>query len=187
MIAEAAPWWKFWVNRRADFRIDAAEGSNNIRRNVGTRIRSLDRQLTRQKRQRLQASSRYIHDNFAIVAWAVRRHLDYVSSFSFKPKTGDDGLDRSLAGLMEWYGRPLNCDAAGRHPLRRIIRTVECRRVIDGDVGLLKLQDGRLQGIEADRVRTPDGVSDPAAWAHGVLVGRGGRASRYAVHKRTDH
>ena len=80
------------------------------------------------------ANARDLNQNFSIAAWAIRRHLDYTSSFTFQPRTGDAELDASLANLMRWYSRPKNCDAASRHSLGEIIRMAEMRRTIDGDV-----------------------------------------------------
>jgi capsid protein len=87
---------------------------------------------------------------------------------------------------MNWYNRPINCDIAGRHSLRRMVRLAEMRRVLDGDVFLVKLRDGRIQAIEGDRVRSPDNRVDPMYnWVHGIKVGAGGSMNRVAVWSRS--
>ena len=177
MIAEA-------YNRvRNLFSYDGAIASNR-RRQVSNRIKSTDKTLTPQKRKQLQANTQDLQRNFAIAAWAVRRHLDYVSAFSFYPKTGDEALDNELHGLMEWYNRPLNCDVAGRHSLMQMIRMAEEHRTTAGDILIVKTNRGMLQAIESDRLRDPDKMDVNERWRHGVLVSAAGRARKYAVHSR---
>ena len=131
--------------------------------------------------------ARDLYRNFSVAAWAIRKHLDYVSSFTFQAMTDDAGVNEELENLIAYYSRPQNCDAAGRHSLRRMIRLAEARRVIDGDMFFVKLNNGRLQAIEGDRVRDPgaNAVSD-ADYVHGVKIGPGGRLQSIAIHKRRD-
>lgn len=104
--------------------------------------------------------------------------------------TGDEGLDDEIMGLMDWYSRPANCDVAGRHPLRRLIRLAESHRTLDGDMAFIKMSDGRLQGIEGDRIRDPDLTNsrtlrdDESPWYHGVKVGSRGQMQAIAIHRR---
>jgi hypothetical protein len=69
------------------------------------------------------------------------------------------------------------CDAAGRHRFDKIIRLLELQAVLRGDCGIMKLADGRVQGIEGDRIRNPLGTpyADPT-WIHGVRVNEAGKA-----------
>jgi len=165
---------------------DSSE-TDTKRRAPSTRLKAVDNILTPTKRKRLVASTRDIVQNFSIASWAVRRHLDYVSSFSFQPRTGDDGLDRELMTLLEWYSRPLNCDVSGRHSLPSMIRLAEERRTIDGDVFLVKMSSGHLQAVEGDRVRTDSmgNSSGDDGLVHGCRVSKGGRLQSIAVHGRT--
>ena len=167
---------------------EAAE-SNTQRRQPSSTIKSTDQLLTPQKRKRLQSKARHLQENFTIAAWAIRRHLDYVSRFSFQAQTGDPGLDAELENLVAWYGRPANCDQAGRHGLASIVRMAEERRTVDGDCFFIKLRSGHLQAIESDRVRDPEkpeSIKSRGVWVHGVKVGPSGRPLSIAVHKRTD-
>jgi len=171
------------------FAYDATEDSPR-RTSVSPVLRSEDRELPAHKRRQLIASARDLPRNFAIGAWAVRKHLDYVSTFSFQSKTGDKKLDRRIEELMKWYAKPKNCDRAGRHSLARSIRMSEARRTLDGDIFHQKLRDGRLVHIEGDRVRNPVGGSSTFnvprkhELDHGVVVDRHGEAKRYCVHRR---
>lgn len=123
--------------------------------------------------------------------WAINKHLDYVSTFNFQSKSGDDATDRRIEELMTWWSQPRNCDAAGRHRLGRLVRLLEACNVVDGDVLVLKLADGRLQAIEGDRIRTPYGPfgtgMNPVNLAniyHGVEVDPAGAALKYYVSPR---
>ena len=160
-------------------------------------LRSEDRELWPYERQQLVVGGRDIQRNYTIAAWMIRKHLDFVSTFVFHPKTGDKEMDTRLAQFMTWYSQPDNCDLAGRHGLAKIIRLCEARRTVDNDVFLQKLSDGRLAAIEGDRVRMPFGGINAEDFAfyeglglsladfiHGVLVGSTGRAMAYCVCKR---
>jgi capsid protein len=183
MIKEARSAATNWLSRFG--RYIAAE-PNQQRRDPGTRIQSSDALLDSQKRRRVIEGARELNRNFSVAAWAIRKHLDYVSTFTFQANTDDPVFNERLEALMSWYNRPINCDIAGRHSLRRMVRLAEMRRVLDGDVFLVKLRDGRLQAIEGDRVRSPDNRVDPMYnWVHGIKVGAGGSMNRVAVWSRS--
>lgn len=169
------------------FGYDAVEDSGK-RKAVMSRRRPEDQELTKDKRQRMTSSTRDLQRNFAIAAWAIRKHLDYVSTFEFQANTGDDKLDDAIEEFMRWYMKPANCDAAGRMSLPRMVRMAEARRTLDGDAGINFLSDGRLQGIEGDRITDPKEqgeLPEGTRYVHGVLVNDYGRAIGYAVHKRS--
>ena len=162
--------------------------SSKKRRNPSTRLKSVDSMLTRDKRNRLQANTRDLTQNFALAGWAVRRHLDYISQFDLQANTGDVGLDRDIEAMMEWYQRPQNCDVSRRHSFASIVRMCEERRTIDGDVFLVKMSSGHLQVIESDRVRDPDQISpeNQGKIVHGVKVSPSGMLKAISVHSRDD-
>lgn len=135
-----------------------AVASRGRRRSVAPLMRSEDRELNSGQRAKLVASTRDIGRNFSMAAWAVRKHLDYVSSFTFQATTGIDEVDDQLERLIKWRSRAVNCDAARRHSLPRLMRLWEARRTIDGDTLISRLRTGRLQTFEADRVRDPVGA-----------------------------
>lgn len=171
---------------RTAFGYDALE-NNGRRKSRPVSQRSEDRMLTRRQRRQLSSSTRDLQRNFSIAAWAVRKHLDYVSTFTFQANTGDDQLDDDLERFMAWWSKPANCDAAGRLSLDDYIRTGEALATLDGDEFINFLSSGQLQGIEGDRVMTPADVAldDPQLhWEHGVLVNPVGRSLGYAVHGR---
>lgn len=161
------------------------------RRHSGSTVQSSDLALGTHDRQELMESARDVNRNFAAGAFMVRKHLDYVSTFSFQPKTGNQRLDEELTALMRWWSEPCNCDISGRHSLQGLLRLAESHRVVDGDIFLLKLSSGHLQGIEGDRVRNQSGLgitdSDFAGGdklIHGVHVNKGGRPVAYDVYDK---
>lgn len=152
---------------------------------------SEDLELRQLQRRQLSTTIRDLNRNFSIAAWLIRQHLDYVSTFTFRSKTGDKALDADIQGLMEWWARPENCDPAGRHRLARLIRMWEMRRVIDGDVLVNRLADGRIQTIEGDRIQTMGGIptadlgiQDINQVVNGVWINDNGRAIAYMIFKR---
>jgi len=173
---------------RHRFGYDAVEEKDR-RKPPSANTRSEDDLLTPGKRKKLTGATRDIHRNFSIAGWAIRKHLDYVSTFSFQSRTGIKALDDEIERLFAWWSRPRNCDVAGRHSLGRLVRLAEARRTVDGDVFLLKLSDGRLQAIEGDRICTPTrglpaGVK-AKEFTHGVQTDKAGRPRAYCICKRS--
>lgn len=160
------------------------------RRTPSTNLTAEDIVLNRGKRASLVGGARDLHRNFAVCRWIINHHLDNVATFTFQATTGNLDVDARIEELMRWYQRPENCDVAGRHSFNRIVRLLEERRVIDGDVFLLKLRDGRLQAIEGDRVRDPEGPGvnggNDEKVIQGVRISRNGRPLAYAVHRRAE-
>lgn len=176
----------------AQFAYDAIDAKNK-RKTPAIKHGSEDLLLKPADRSKLTANARDIARNYAVAAWMIRKHLDYVSTFDFQMRTDDDGLNKAIETLWDEWSRPHNCDVASRHTLSQMLRLAEARRTVDGDVGFMKLASGELQAIESDRVRDPTGQgpfmpADPAEgtkWIHGVKCDDTGRALAYAVHKRT--
>lgn len=172
----------------AQLRYDAAETSSRRRQPPAT-IRSTDQLLTPTRRTRLISSARDMEQNYSVAAWAIRRHLDYVTSFSFQPATGDEALDDQLAELVDQWSTPDNCEVSGRFDLPALLRLAEARRTVDGDIFLIKLSDGRLQPLEADLIRDPPDAAfksrkRPEHLYHGIHTTPTRRPIRYAAHRR---
>lgn len=170
--------------------------SGGRRRAPQTRVTAEDLVLRQQDREKLAGTAQDVQRNFAIAAWAIRQHLNYVSSFTFQSRTNVPEVDNAIETFMSTWGVRFNCDVTKRHPFRRMIRMVEARRVVDGDVFLMKLAGttnfGRLQAIEADRVKNPPAVGGGGRfnldeWTHGVRLTPEGVARAYAIHDRTKH
>ena len=145
--------------------------------------------LTEQDRRKLMVQGRDLHRNFAAARWAISKHLDFVASYRFQGISPDQETNRRMEEFVREWSKPQNLDYSGRFDLWGLLRLVELRRVVDGDVFLLKLRDGRVQLIEADRVVSPTTgqVRDlpGTRWIQGVRVDeRTGRPLAYAIHRR---
>jgi capsid protein len=149
---------------------------------------SEDNHLDQTDRRKLIAGVRTLRRNFSVAAWMVRRHLDYVSSFRFQPRTGSDDVNKVFAGLVNRDSRAARAHSRERFPLPRMIRMAELLRTVDGDLGWTNLASGQVQLIEGDRVRNPNGVDgfNKKQWRHGVRVDDYGKPMEYAVHGRMD-
>lgn len=167
------------------FNYDATEARGK-RKTARQYTTSEDHILDASKRASLQSNGRDLARNFSIASWMIRRHLDYVATFDFHCRTGNVDLDETIENFIRKWSLRWNFDRAGRHNLPRMIRLAEARRVIDGDVGFLKLTNGQLQGIESDRIKQPKGEGFGAGeWIHGVKTDGSGRARAYALWNRT--
>jgi len=154
------------------------------RRQANPNIRSEDNELLQAQRQQLQAMSNDSMRNFSIARWAIGKHLDFVSRFTFSCQT-QTSFDRDVQALMEEYSNePEQCDVAGRHTLDRMVRMTEAGAVLRGDHSLLMLRDGRVQQIESDRIRSELGSGIDPAEVHGVKLDKYGKAISYKVWQR---
>jgi capsid protein len=179
------------ANRATSFGYDATEDKHR-RKAPYALLRSEDDELPVYKRQQVITLGRDIRRNFSIAAWAIRRHLDYVARFRFRSLTGLKPLDERITELMRWASRAENFDASKRHGLRKYLRLAEASRTVDGDIVSILRNNGRLQAIEADRIKTPitylGGVSLPTdvlrRMRYGVMLDDDGAALAYAVNRR---
>ena len=166
---------------------DGAQNSSR-RKHRSTAIYTEDQVLDERGRLMLSSGISDLPRNYSVARWAINKHLDYVSSFTFQARTDIPELDRELERLMRWYGNRRNCDASGRHRLSKIIRIAEAMRTINGDHFLMQMSSGRVQSIESDRVRTakkglPRNMNTDG-YVHGVKVGAAGQALTYMLCDR---
>lgn len=173
--------------RKTEFAYDAATASNR-RRITAPILRSEDFELLPQHRKQLVASQHDIARNYTVARWMIERHLDYVTSFEFQSRTGDETLDSLVESKFSEWSQPQNCDVAKRHSFRAGIRLMESSAVRAGDVLPVRLSDGRIQWVEGDRIATPSsGLPldlDPTRIVHGVLIDDYGAAEGYVVCRR---
>ena len=142
----------YWDRVLTSFGYDAVDDPKKRRQATPT-ARSEDLELNAAKRKQLIAQANDCMRNFAIARWAVGKHLDFVSRFTFSSQT-KTSFDYDLQALMEEYcNEPTLCDIAGRHTVDRMIRMTEASAVVRGDHLLVKLKTGQLQQIESDRIR----------------------------------
>jgi capsid protein len=153
------------------------------RQSPTTRVRHEADVLTRPRREKLLATAQDQMRNHALVAWMVRKHLDYVSKFHFSFRTEIEEVDALVNRIFRWHGKPGNLDFMGRFGRDELFRMYEMEKVVNGDAGLIKLADLKLQAIESDLIAkgagAPDNVNDS-----GLVVDDWGRTLQYAICKR---
>ncbi|TWT63188.1 phage portal protein [Rubinisphaera italica] len=168
----------------------AAEGSTR-RQAPPLNLRTEDHVLKTSARKRLISNSRDLRRNFALAGWVIRKHLDYVASFEFQMQTPNKKFNAAVEKLMKRWSKP-NCDVSGRFTLRKMLRLLESKAVLDGDAGFMKVAQFRngkrfpkLQGIEGDRLMNPDKPKDPDRWEKGIKVDSAYRHQAYGIGRRT--
>lgn len=158
------------------------------RKAVSTLLGSEDHVQTATERKRLVGNTRDLRRNHADAAWSIRKHLDYVATFRFQARTDDEGLNRELEAFVAWASEADRFDAAGKHSRQSFTRLAEAARTCDGDLLVLKMNDGSVKAIEGDRVRKPMGRLPRGfkadQFTHGVKSDLRGRATHYAIHDR---
>lgn len=198
MLAKAK---RFFVGGESSYLGYDAIKDRGRRRAPKQRVYSEDSRLSGYYREWMQATAHDAQRNFAVASWMVRRHLDYVSTFNFQARTDDKEFNIDVENYMKLWGRRQNCDVRRKHSFRKIVRLMESRRVVDGDIFMLKLMKGKdrgyLQAIEADRIASPEhvGVADrnnvarrmrDEKWENGVRLDKNGMALEYLLTKRSD-
>jgi capsid protein len=164
-----------------------------------------DNLLRTGRRTKLSSTSQDLVRNFTLAGWMIRRHLDYVALFDFHSRNANAkhlkadkvvlrDLDAEISRLMKEDSKPEQMDIGGRFGREKMFRIAEMRRTVDGDMGLLKIQSGHLQGIESDLIRNPTdqdlrgasfrGNGKPTEWVEGVKIGTAGKAQSFAIHRR---
>lgn len=170
---------------------DAISKKGN-RKSLSTVNGAHEAHLSESERRTAIANTRDLRRNFAVASWAIRKHLDYVSDFKFKPVTGDAELDKFLSDSVKIWSNKTNFDQAERHGLSESLRLLEASRAVDGDVFAYKLRNGKLQFIEADRVadmkgRDGEKLPDNKKWCQGFLINTNtGRTEKIRVGKRSN-
>jgi lambda family phage portal protein len=187
------------ANKARSFTADILAGaydavaSSTRRRDIPINLRSEERVLRQVDRDKLISANRTLRRNASIVAWAIRKHLDYVSTFTFQCRTDNPEVNGNVESLISDYSRPENCDVTGRFTLAGLTRMAEAMAITDGDCLWMKLSDGRVQLIEGDRVRTPNALGDyvgqivPENFYQGVERTDAGRPTRYAICDRAPY
>jgi len=157
------------------------------RRPIVVESRREEEILDQNRRSKLNSGSRDLRRNFEVAAWMIRKHLDFVSRFRFQSRTPDKGFNKELEAFVELVSKRSAFEITGRHSRERAVRMMEAHRTVDGDILAVKLNDGRVQLVEGDRIRDPMGavpVQNGTRWAGGVRLNAQDAAVSYGVHRR---
>ena len=164
-----------------------AVASTGKRKAASAVLKYEDEQLKHRDRKKIIGTGRDLVRNYSAVSWVIRKHLDYCTQFDFQVRTDSDELNQQIEDLVKVQSRSHNCDQAQRHPFPRLMRMLEGRRVIDGDVFLVKRSSGRLQAVESELIADPDDIKRDQRWFNGCNVDADGRALGWGLHKRGEH
>jgi hypothetical protein len=156
---------RFAGGRHKNFGYDAVNADQNKRRMAPAILRSEDWELLPSSRKQLVASQRDIGRNFAVARWIMERHLDYVTTFAFKFRSKNEGLNQMVQKKMAAWQRRQNSDQARRHSFGTCIRFAEASALTANDCLAIKLANGKVQWIEGDRVCRPPLIRDSSSTA----------------------
>ena len=138
------------------------------------------------RRKHSYAAVREVYQNFALVAWATKTHLDFTTSFEFQSKTGNKKFDRQFERWMKRHSRMKNFDVAGRMNRQTMLRTSEALQVWDGDSALMKCPHGQFQLLEAWQIAKAENAS-PDVDNNGLIIDKAtGRIQQAAVCGKID-
>lgn len=156
-------------------------------------LKSEDAILGTADRAKLISLCRDLVRNFSIVAWAVRQHCTYVSSFTPAVRNVDQQLKADISRRLSAWQLPQNFDVTKRRSLQEFLFQAEWLRVVDGDVLLVSYDGQSSVMVEADRIKNFQEVSDKydaqitdgtITYVEGVLLDRLGAPLGYSIGSR---
>ncbi len=172
---------------------EAINHDNSRRRSPPRWTAAEEWHLNSTQRIAMSANARDLARNMPLVVSAMKKHVSFITDLNFHACTADRGFNRALEQWWIEECRPERFDAASRHSWQRSLRLTEACRLLDGDVGWLKIGNGARRGcvqvIEGDRIGTPTMMLpddfDPQFWSNGVQIDTAtGRALNYAICNR---
>ncbi len=177
--------------------LGAYDGANSSprRRSANVNIQHEDIAARTQTRRILMSNQQDLMRNFAIAKWAIEKHLDYVTAFTFQCRTPNKKFNDQVENFINSASGQYDFDVAGRHRLSRAVRLSEACRVVNGDHAWMKVvrpgpapgagSRGFIQMIESDLIRSLSNDPGPKTdWYNGVHVAPSGAAIEYALHRR---
>lgn len=139
--------------KQFDYQASVNDGK---RRSGPKRLKSEQATLNLPKRRKMEAAAWDQLRNYAVVAWAIRRHVSYVSQFNFKIRTPDDELTSFFRNQFRRRMKRRNFDVAEMHNFNSAFALREIGKVCSGDHLMLKLPDMKVQLIDSTRIAKPD-------------------------------
>jgi len=164
-----------------------AVSNKGRRRAPKTRVQNESKVLSRRDRIKLVATIKDLSRNDPTVGWALRKHLDYVSTFTFQAKTTDSEMNKKIEKAWKKWSKKESCDIAKRHSLNNIMRLFESGKAFDGDSALLKIKGFKLQGVESDRIGKAGNIPksyEKVTNDEGLILDQFGAVRRYMINKR---
>lgn len=146
----------------------------NRRRSAQRTVRLEDSYLTDKRREALAANALDVWRNMGLLAWAIRRTLDYCCLWDYRPLTKDPGLNAALKELMARDDEAEQIDYYGRMDWDDMRRVAEAQKLLAGDCYFVKVNNGTLQMIEGTYCQSPrQRRSDSDKWLNGAKLSGG--------------
>lgn len=146
----------------------------NRRRSTTRKVILEDRLLNDNRRSALAANALDVWRNMGLLAWAIRRTLDYCCLWDFQPRTKDTGLNDALKQLMARDCEAEGVDWYGRMDWDDMRRVAEAQKLLAGDCFFVKQSDGTLQMVEGSYCANPKFERrDIDAWVNGAKLQSG--------------
>ena len=142
-------------------------------------IKPEDLMVTQNRRDRVDANALDVWRNMSLLAWMIRRTLDYCCLWDFQPQTEDDGLNRDLRFLMARDCEAANIDYVGRMDWDDMRRVLEVLKILTGDAFTVPLAEGTLQNIEGSYCRNPQDTQASGNWINGAKLNARGRVTAW--------
>lgn len=162
----------------------AIDDTDTTARPVFASPKSEDKVLRTADRAKLIEAARDLERNFSLAGFCIRKYLQSVGYYTFYADTEyPEFNDRLNTLISRWKD---NCDVTGRRNFDELIYLAEHIRLTDGDVGILRTSDNRLQLIEGDRIKDPQTPKIDEKWVNGVRLDTYGAPLEYAIWDRTD-
>lgn len=169
-----------FANTAGDSVFDALNPKNRRRSTV--RVVSLEDSLhTDRRRVALAANNHDVFRNMSVLAWAIRRTIDYCCLWDFQPQTTDRGLNQALRELMARDNEPERCDFYGRMSWDDHRRTAQIGQLLNGDTFFARLRNRTIQQIEGPYVRDPVKKKNGARWVNGAKLDAFNRVQAWNV------
>ncbi len=166
------------VNEFADLRADYAAARSNRMRRSRTGIPLIGAGADYHYRSesdlfRIMEYARDMDRNDCVIGQMVSRAVDNAiqSGMTLDVDTGDAGLDKQISNAWAaWSCDPRACDEAWQLSFPEMEWAILRQQLVDGEIFVLPVDSGRLQLIEAERLRTPSGKNIPVLGAGEALV-----------------
>jgi len=139
--------------------------------------------------------ARHIENEDPAVSQGISRFVDNVvkGGYTYVPETGVDSIDRLLKERwLTWTDddNQQGVDLRRLHNWRTFEDLTARRILVDGDMGVSPITDGRLQAFEAHRIRGPNGsmsrVASMRSIVHGVEQNQRDQVIRFWLTRNED-
>lgn len=173
-------WW------RGAYDAAGASRHRNTKAGVVTFANDEDKAVTSYGREQIRLECRNLRRNNAIVNGICERFADNVVGSGIIPQaktSSHEWNERAEAFFAEWCKI---ADYRQRASLWDLQRQAVTARITDGEIGFVLVENGQLQPIEAERIRTPAEMMNDARVVDGVRVSASGIKTAYYIHNRND-